>query len=180
MKTDALPQTFVVSRITRHSLESRPEHAQKEQLPANEDPQDIEDEQQVYTFSKYLDSMAEDYKEGNSNFKSHYEDLEVVNEDLQRQIDIVNKQITQLKQNPQTPATQMHIQKSTQPENEGRNNHINLTAHRGVKEYQENNNEAVIQSLEKQKSALLTEQAGIKEAMLDMIIDEMKRLENGN
>lgn len=180
MKTDALPQTFVVPKIKNHSLESRSEYAQKEQLLPNEDTQDDEDEQQDYTFSKYLDSMAKDYKEGNTNFKSHYEDLEVVNEDLQRQIDIVNKQITQLKQDPQTPATKMYIQKSIQPENERRKNHINLTAHRGVKEYQENNNEAVIQSLEKQKSALLTEQADVKKTMLDMIIDEMKRLANEN
>jgi len=180
MKTNALPQTFVVPRITSHSLDNRPEYVQTEQLPPDGDPQNNEDKPQVYTFSKYLDSMAEDYKEGNANFKSHYEDLEVINKDLQRQIDIVNKQISQLKQNPHTHAAEINIQKSTQPENEGRNNHINLTAHRGVKEYQENNNEVVIQSLEKQKSALLTEQADVKKAMLDMIIDEMKRLENGN
>ena len=68
--------------------------------------QQSQDDEPKYTLSEFLDAKAQQYSDEDASFAGQYENLEKVYDDLEQKINVLQEQISKLKQNP----IQRHLQ----------------------------------------------------------------------
>ena len=139
------------------------------------------DDEPEYVLSEFLDTKAQQFSDEDASFAGHYENLEKVYDDLEQKINVLQEQISKLKQDP----IQRHLQlKNDNPEiiNSAQNKvqqSLNIQPeHTGVNRYRDSQQQEQIDILLKQLNELQSKQAQVKQQMIDMVITELKKRDN--
>lgn len=119
-----------------------------------------------YIFSKQLDNEAAAYKEGNATFKDDYESLEKAIEIVRALALRLREKINKLK----NPTVNI---KSDHPIESSGNSRVAA----GIKAYHDESSKSEVEALEQQLSEYERQEAELKLNMLNMIIEERKRLD---
>ncbi len=171
MKVSAAPIPYQV-----HSSNTQP-LAQSDKLAvekASEEKSEEENEEEPkYVLSKFLDTKAQEYSEDNATFGNQYKNLEKVYKHFTGRVIALQEQINKLKQSPVQRS--LTIDSSA---NELNKSDANLTldaVHLGAKKYKNTQQQDQIDRLELQLGELKSEQAAIKQQMVELVISEMKR-----
>ncbi|WP_440055464.1 hypothetical protein ACSLBF_04810 [Pseudoalteromonas sp. T1lg65] len=122
--------------------------------------------------SEALDEEATKYKEDNAVFKDDYQKLEESMRLVQAQISGLQEEISKLKQS--RPQRFLNVEQSSNKVTEASSD---LLEHLGIKKYREATQTDEIDALEQQLSKLKELEASIRVNMLNMILEERKRLE---
>ena len=159
-----------------HSSNTQP-LAQSDKLPvekASEEKSEEENEEEPkYVLSKFLDTKAEEYSEDNATFGNQYKNLEKVYKHFTGRIIALQEQINKLKQSPVQRSITINTSVS-----EPNKSDVSLTLdaeHLGVKQYKNTQQQEQIDMLELQLGELKSEQAAIKQQMVELVINELKR-----
>jgi len=171
MKVSAAPIPYQV-----HSSNTQP-LAQSDKLAvekASEEKSEEENEEEPnYVLSKFLDTKAQKYSEDNATFGNQYKNLEKVYKHFTGQIVALQEQINKLKQSPVQRS--ISIDNSTKELNKSDANSTLDADHLGAKKYKNTQQQDQIDRLELQLGELKSEQAAIKQQMIELVISEMKR-----
>lgn len=143
--------------------------------------QQSQDDEPKYTLSEFLDAKAQQYSDEDASFAGQYENLEKVYDDLEQKINVLQEQISKLKQNP----IQRHLQLESgtaevvKPEQSKVQQSLNIQPeHTGVKRYRESQQQEQVDILLHQLNELQSQQAEVKQQMMDMVITELKKRGN--
>lgn len=128
-----------------------------------------EDKEPEFVFSKRLDEEAAAYKEGNATFKDDYESLEKAIEIVRALAVRLREKINKLK-NPTVNINSDHPIDNT----------ATTKVHTGIKAYHNESTNDEVEVLEQQLAEYERQEAELKLKMLNMIIEERKRLERLN
>ncbi|MDQ9091457.1 hypothetical protein RC083_07630 [Pseudoalteromonas haloplanktis] len=140
-----------------------------------------EDDEPEYTLSEFLDAKAQQYSDEDASFAGQYENLEKVYDDLEQKINVLQAQISKLKQDPiqrhlQLESATAEVVKSEQSEEQ---QSLKIAPeHTGVKRYRESQQQEQIDILMQQLNELQSKQAEVKQQMIDMVITELKKRDN--
>ncbi|MDO6464136.1 hypothetical protein [Pseudoalteromonas carrageenovora] len=148
-------------------------NSQPLKLPDKQLTEQESEEEPNYVLSKFLDTKVQKYSEDNATFGNQYKNLEKVYKHFTGQIVALQEQINKLKQSPVQRS--LTIDSSA---NELNKSDANLTLdaeHLGVKKYKNTQQQDQIDMLELQLGELKSEQAAIKQQMVELVISEMKR-----
>ena len=171
MKVSAAPIPYQV-----HSSNTQP-LAQSDKLPvekASEEKSEEENEEEPkYVLSKFLDTKAQEYSEDNATFGNQYKNLEKVYKHFTGQIAALQEQINKLKQSPVQRS--LSVDFSTNELNKSDANSALDAEHLGAKKYKNTQQQDQIDRLELQLGDLKSEQAAIKQQMIELVISEIKR-----
>ncbi|MBB1443422.1 hypothetical protein [Pseudoalteromonas sp. SG43-3] len=164
-----------------HSSNTQP-LAQSDKLPvekASEEKSEEENEEEPkYVLSKFLDTKAEEYSEDNATFGSQYKNLEKVYKHFAGRVIALQEQINKLKQSPVQRSITINTSVSEPNKSDAS---LTLDAeHLGVKQYKNTQHKNTqqqeqIDMLELQLGELKSEQAAIKQQMVELVINELKR-----
>ena len=159
-----------------HSSNTQP-LAQSDKLPvekASEEKSEEENEEEPkYVLSKFLDTKAQEYSEDNATFGNQYKNLEKVYKHFTGRVVALQEQINKLKQSPVQRSITINTSVS-----ELNKSDASLTfdaEHLGSKKYKSTQQQEQIDLLELQLGELKSEQAAIKQQMVELVISEMKR-----
>jgi len=171
MKISAAPIPYQV-----HSSNTQP-LAQSDKLPvekASEEKSEEENEEEPkYVLSKFLDTKAQKYSEDNATFGDQYKNLEKVYKHFTGRVIALQEQINKLKQSPVQLSLTINTSASELDESDAS---LTLDAeHLGSKKYKNTQQQEQIDMLELQLRELKSEQAAIKQQMVELVISEMKR-----
>ena len=151
--------------------------AQSDKLPvekASEEKSEEENEEEPkYVLSKFLDTKAEEYSEDNATFGNQYKNLEKVYKHFTGRVIALQEQINKLKQSPVQRSITINTSVS-----ELNKSDASLTfdaEHLGSKKYKSTQQQEQIDMLELQLGELKSEQAAIKQQMVELVISELKR-----
>jgi len=147
--------------------------AQSDKLPVEKASEEKSEEEPKYVLSKFLDTKAQIYSEDNATFGDQYKNLEKVYKHFTGRVIALQEQINKLKQSPVQRS--LSIDSSA---NELKKSDANLTLdaeHLGSKKYKNTQQQEQIDMLEMQLGELKSEQAAIKQQMVELVISEMKR-----
>ena len=171
MKVSAAPIPYQV-----HSSNTQP-LAQSDKLPvekASEEKSEEENEEEPkYVLSKFLDTKAQEYSEDNATFGNQYKNLEKVYKHFAGRVIALQEQINKLKQSPVQRSITINTSVSEPNKSDAS---LTLDAeHLGVKQYKNTQQQEQIDMLELQLGELKSEQAAIKQQMVELVINELKR-----
>jgi len=159
-----------------HSSNTQP-LAQSDKLTvekASEEKSEEENEEEPkYVLSKFLDTKAEEYSEDNATFGNQYKNLEKVYKHFTGRVIALQEQINKLKQSPVQRSITINTSVS-----ELNKSDASLTfdaEHLGSKKYKSTQQQEQIDMLELQLGELKSEQAAIKQQMVELVISELKR-----
>ena len=171
MKISAAPIPYQVHSSNAQTL------AQSDKLPvekASEEKSEEENEEEPkYVLSKFLDTKAQEYSEDNATFGNQYKNLEKVYKHFAGRVITLQEQINKLKQSPVQRSLTINTSAS-----EPNKSDASLTfdaEHLGAKKYKNTQQQEQIDMLELQLGELKSEQAAIKQQMVELVISEMKR-----
>ncbi|MEL0647218.1 hypothetical protein V6248_07265 [Pseudoalteromonas agarivorans] len=131
------------------------------------------EEEPNYVLSKFLDTKAQKYSEDNATFGNQYKNLEKVYKHFTGQIVALQEQINKLKQSPVQRS--LSLNSSANELNKSGANSALDADHLGVKKYKNTQQQDQIDRLELQLGELKSEQAAIKQQMIELVISEVKR-----
>ncbi|MEL0641034.1 hypothetical protein V6260_10520 [Pseudoalteromonas aliena] len=131
------------------------------------------EEEPNYVLSKFLDTKAQKYSEDNATFGNQYKNLEKVYKHFTGQIVALQEQINKLKQSPVQRS--LLVNSSANELNKSDANSALDADHLGVKKYKNTQQQDKIDRLELQLGELRSEQAAIKQQMIELVISEIKR-----
>ncbi|WP_166419143.1 hypothetical protein [Pseudoalteromonas sp. Z1A8] len=140
---------------------------------SGENSEEENEEEPKYVLSKFLDTKAQEYSEDNATFSNQYKNLEKVYKHFTGRVIALQEQINKLKQSPVQRS--LTIDSSA---NEINKSDANLTLdaeHLGSKKYKNTQQQEQIDMLELQLGELKSEQAAVKQQMVELVISEMKR-----
>ena len=171
MKISPTPIAYQVHSSNAQTL------AQSDKLPvekASEEKSEEENEEEPkYVLSKFLDTKAQEYSEDNATFGNQYKNLEKVYKHFTGQIAALQEQINKLKQSPVQRS--LSVDFSTNELNKSDANSALDAEHLGAKKYKNTQQQDQIDRLELQLGDLKSEQAAIKQQMIELVISEIKR-----
>ncbi len=131
------------------------------------------EEEPKYVLSKFLDSKAQEYSEDNATFGNQYKNLEKVYKHFTGQIVALQEQINKLKQSPVQRSLSVDLSANELNKSDAT---LALDAeHLGAKKYKNTQQQDQIERLELQLGELKSEQAAIKQQMIELVISEIKR-----
>ncbi|GAB0110694.1 hypothetical protein NQU47_09710 [Pseudoalteromonas distincta] len=159
-----------------HSSNTQP-LAQSDKLTvekASEEKSEEENEEEPkYVLSKFLDTKAEEYSEDNATFGNQYKNLEKVYKHFTGRVIALQEQINKLKQSPVQRSLTINTSASELNKSDAS---LTLDAeHLGAKKYKNTQQQEQIDMLELQLGELKSEQAAIKQQMVELVISELKR-----
>ena len=131
------------------------------------------EEEPNYVLSKFLDTKAQKYSEDNATFGNQYKNLEKVYKHFTGQIVALQEQINKLKQSPVQRS--LSVNSSAYELNKSDANSALDADHLGAKKYKNTQQQDQIDRLELQLVELKSEQAAIKQQMIELVISEIKR-----
>ena len=171
MKILAAPIPYQVHSSNAQTL------AQSDKLPvekASEEKSEEENEEEPkYVLSKFLDTKAQEYSEDNATFGNQYKNLEKVYKHFAGRVIALQEQINKLKQSPVQRSITINTSVSEPNKSDAS---LTLDAeHLGVKQYKNTQQQEQIDMLELQLGELKSEQAAIKQQMVELVINELKR-----
>ncbi|ATG77073.1 MULTISPECIES: hypothetical protein [unclassified Pseudoalteromonas] len=167
MKISAAPIPYQV-----HSSNTQP-LAQSDKLAVEKGSEEENEEEPKYVLSKFLDTKAQKYSEDNATFGDQYKNLEKVYKHFTGRVIALQEQINKLKQSPVQRSLTINTSVSELDESDAS---LTLDAeHLGSKKYKNTQQQEQIDMLELQLGELKSEQAAIKQQMVELVISEMKR-----
>ncbi|ALQ08726.1 hypothetical protein D172_012120 [Pseudoalteromonas sp. Bsw20308] len=167
MKISAAPIPYQV-----HSSNIQP-LAQSDKLAVEKGSEEENEEEPKYVLSKFLDTKAQKYSEDNATFGDQYKNLEKVYKHFTGRVIALQEQINKLKQSPVQRSLTINTSASELDESDAS---LTLDAeHLGSKKYKNTQQQEQIDMLELQLGELKSEQAAIKQQMVELVISEMNR-----
>ena len=171
MKISPTPIPYQVNSSNTQPL------AQSDKLPvekASEEKNEKEGEEEPkYVLSKFLDTKAQEYSEDNATFSNQYKNLEKVYKHFTGRVIALQEQINKLKQSPVQRSLTINTSASEPNKSDAS---LTLDAeHLGAKQYKNTQQQEQIDMLELQLGELKSEQAAVKQQMVELVISEMKR-----
>ncbi|CAI86113.1 hypothetical protein [Pseudoalteromonas translucida] len=151
-----------------YSLNTQPLTQPGKQLAEGE----TEDEPK-YVLSKFLDTKAQKYSEDNAMFGDQYKNLEKVYKHFIGRVIALQEQINKLKQSP--IQSSLTINSTANEPNKSDASLAIDVEHLGSKKYKNSQQQEQIDILERQLGELKSEQAAIKQQMVELVMSEMKR-----
>ncbi|MBB1338559.1 hypothetical protein [Pseudoalteromonas sp. SR44-2] len=171
MKISLAPISYQVHSSNAQTL------AQSDKLPvekaSGEKNEEEGEEEPKYVLSKFLDTKAQEYSEDNATFGNQYKNLEKVYKHFTGRIIALQEQINKLKQSPAQRS--LTIDSSANELNKSDANSVLDADHLGAKKYKNTQQQDQIDMLELQLGELKSEQAAIKQQMIELVISEIKR-----
>lgn len=143
--------------------------------------QQSQDDEPEYTLSEFLDAKAQQYSDEDASFAGQYENLEKVYDDLEQKINVLQAQISKLKQDPIQRHLQIERTTAEVVKSEQSNVQQSLKIapeHTGVKRYRDSQQQEQIDILMQQLNELQSKQAEVKQQMMEMVITEIKKRDN--
>ncbi|KAA1163644.1 hypothetical protein NRL14_16545 [Pseudoalteromonas sp. 20-92] len=167
MKISAAPIPYQVHNSNTQPL------AQSDKLAVEKASEEKNEEEPKYVLSKFLDTKAQKYSEDNATFGDQYKNLEKVYKHFTERVIALQEQINKLKQSPVQRSLTINTSASELDESDAS---LTLDAeHLGSKKYKNTQQQEQIDMLELQLGELKSEQAAIKQQMVELVISEMKR-----
>ena len=123
--------------------------------------------------SKFLDTKVQKYSEDNATFAEQYQNLEKAYKYFTGQIVALQEQINKLKQSPVQRS--LSVDNSANELNKSDANSALNVDHLGANKYKNTQQQDQIDRLELQLGELKSEQAAIKQQMIELVISEIKR-----
>ena len=137
-------------------------------------PKDDESQEQPdYVLSEFLDAKVQKYSEDNATFAEQYQNLEKAYKYFTQQVVALQEQVNKLKQS--TVQRSLTIDNSQYgPAEEGYQ--LTMDAeHIGAKKYKTEQQQEEMNRLQRQLSEVKSQQAAIKQQIIELVINEMKR-----
>ena len=167
MKISPTPIPYQVHSSNTQTL------AQSDKLPVEKASEEKSEEEPKYVLSKFLDTKAQEYSEDNATFGNQYKNLEKVYKHFTGRVIALQEQINKLKQSPVQRSLTINTSASELNKSDAS---LTLDAeHLGSKKYKNTQQQEQIDMLELQLGELKSEQAAIKQQMVELVISEMKR-----
>ena len=151
-----------------YSLNTQPLTQPGKQLAEGE-----KEEEPKYALSKFLDTKAQKYSEDDATFSNQYKNLEKVYKHFSGRVIALQEQINKLKQSPMQRSLTINST-ANEPNISDASLAIDVE-HLGSKKYKSSQQQEQIDILELQLGELKSEQAAIKQQMIELVISEMKR-----
>ncbi|MEL0654250.1 hypothetical protein V6257_04335 [Pseudoalteromonas issachenkonii] len=167
MKISAAPISYQVHSSNTQTL------AQSDKLPVEKASEEKSEEEPEYVLSKFLDTKAQEYSEDNATFGNQYKNLEKVYKHFTKRVIALQEQINKLKQS--SAQRSLTIDSSANELNKSDANSVLDADHLGAKQYKNTQQQDQIDMLELQLGELKSEQAAIKQQMIELVISELKR-----
>ena len=134
---------------------------------------DKSEEEPDYVLSEFLDAKVQTYSEDNATFANQYKNLEKAYKYFTQQVVALQEQVNTLKQS--TVQRSLTIDNSQYGPAEDDNRLAVDAEHIGAKKYKTEQQQEEINRLEQQLSELQSQQAAIKQQIIELVINEMKR-----
>ena len=140
-----------------------------ERQPTDDESQEEPD----YVLSEFLDAKVQKYSEDNATFAEQYQNLEKAYKYFTQQVVALQEQVNKLKQS--TVQRSLTIDNSQYgPAEEGYQ--LTMDAeHIGAKKYKTEQQQEEMNRLQLQLSEVKSQQAAIKQQIIELVINEMKR-----
>ncbi|MBE0359661.1 MULTISPECIES: hypothetical protein [Pseudoalteromonas] len=143
------------------------------QQRAEDTSEEVPEEEPEYVLSEFLDAKVQKYSEDNATFSDQYKNLEKAYKYFTQQVVALQEQINKLKQSPLQRSLTIDSSAYEQDKDDAR---LTIdTEHMGSKKYKSEQQQQQINMLELQLGELKTEQAALKQQMIELIINEMRR-----
>ncbi|ATD03622.1 hypothetical protein PTE01_25160 [Pseudoalteromonas tetraodonis GFC] len=134
---------------------------------------DKSEEEPDYVLSEFLDAKVQKYSEDNSTFAEQYQNLEKAYKYFTQQVVALQEQVNKLKQSTVQRSLTIDNSQYGPAEDDSR---LTMDAeHMGAKKYKTEQQQEEINRLELQLSEVKSQQAAIKQQIIELVINEMKR-----